>query len=389
MKTKTVATKGNNPSTTEVGANYIEETLKLVESEEVREHLLKWLTSGSVRNPVKICAEIVYLAPIPIDQKLAMLQGLLKYEDLKHPKIPSYIREIQNANKERNINPDGHNYYLFLNSSNESHLEFDSFSDAVEHIQSLNAQADSDTNDLSYYKSLKFWDIDNQVLRTKFARKQVVDDSMNTSDLNWITLCLNTNISYRITKYIPDAKYEDEGTELSWFLNEDGEIVYSDGDIDVPTYLNVPMPFQPGDIVITEGKPFTEERKVLILENNDTFNSVDSHGVTCLYKNIHGNYDVGLFKFYDFQIDSKCCVPALYRAKTYAGEVSDGEVNYVFDSASKAIKKNPALGREIYNRLNSFQMLNSSFVSYNSNGTRSAIHYHGISGDCLKQGFGL
>ena len=387
---KTTTTKSKNTPVADVNVNYIEETLKLVESNEMREHLSKWFASGEVRRPLKECADIIYLSLSPIEYKLSMLQGLSKHDDVERPVISPYIREIQRVIKGCNTdscsnNPDGHDYYLFLDSfPNDVRKGFDSLNEAIGHIKSLNAQADSDTNDLSYYKSLMAFDIDDLVSRIKFVRTQVDDDSMDEAYRDWINIYRNKNIAYKIAKY--NYTEEDGESEENWFLNEDGEIVYFNGSMDTPTYVNIPMPFQPGDIVITGGNPFTEERKVVILYNNDTFDSVDSDGITCLYKNRHGKLDVGQFKFCDFQINSSCCVPALYRARIYK-ELSDCVDDYIFSDVSKVIKNNPMLGREIYNRLNSFQMLDLSFTCHSH--TQSTIRYQGVNWFSFRKGFGL
>ena len=60
--------------------DYITEALKLIESNEMREHLFEWLVSGYVRQPVDICAEIVYKAPVPTEHKLSVFKLLMKYE---------------------------------------------------------------------------------------------------------------------------------------------------------------------------------------------------------------------------------------------------------------------------------------------------------------------
>jgi hypothetical protein len=79
----------------EVHTCYILESLKLVESYEMREHLYKWLVSGYVRHPIETCAEIVLKAPVPTEQKLPALKLMLKHEDRTSPGSKIYLKELR------------------------------------------------------------------------------------------------------------------------------------------------------------------------------------------------------------------------------------------------------------------------------------------------------
>ena len=59
-------------------SNYVTETLKLIESTEIREHMTKWIAEAKLRRPVDACARIIYHAPISIVVKLTMLKGLFE-----------------------------------------------------------------------------------------------------------------------------------------------------------------------------------------------------------------------------------------------------------------------------------------------------------------------
>jgi hypothetical protein len=130
-------------------------------------------------------------------------------------------------------------------------------------------------------------------------------------------------------------------------LNESGEILYSEYFSDqTPGILNLPIPFAPGDIVMTDCRPFGHEQKVLILENSDTFDFVDGYGVTCLFVNMYGNIDGGCFKANAFSPNSEDrYVSGLYRAKTFTGELTEDEAP--LEVIRKAIKDNPKLGRDL------------------------------------------
>ena len=226
MRTKSLEKVNAVPVTQ---ADIIAETLKFIESVEMREHLHGWLVSGYVRRPVDVCAEIVYKAPVPSEQKLPALKLLMKYE--RH--------------------------------------------------------------------------MDTRVM------------------------------------YVDDLR-----SELSGRGNDDGEI---------PGRLNLPIPFTPGDIVIADCRPFGDMKKVLILENNDTFNFVDGDGVTCLFLNDSNNIDVGLFKANEFlTYPDLTHVSAQYRARLYTGELSEPES--ILKIIGEVVKVNPELGPVIFRRLCMFRI---------------------------------
>ena len=378
---KTTTTKSKNTPVADVNVNYIEETLKLIESQEMRGHMSEWLASGKAHCPIKVCAEIVCLAPIPLDQKLSKLQELSKHDNSERPVVSKYISELQRVIGECHNNPTEHEYYLYVYKMPEEikSIKFQTFDKAVQYIKSLNDKADSDTNDLSHYMSiLKCDSIDEYVMRAKFSRRQNADDITDTSDHWSIKEYSEHNTSYMIEKYHPDNNYE-----IIWFLNDSGEVLYFADVVDVPLHLNAPIPFMPGDIVVTGSNPSSKKNIVLILENEDTFDEVDYHGATCLYMNKHGNLAVDYFKFRCFGTRTENRVPVLYRAKTYTGEL---DVDSPLAIVSKAVKKTPALGRDIFRQLNGFQMLDSSFMP---SGTFSMCNYYGIPWYRFKRGFKL
>ena len=140
-----------------------------------------------------------------------------------------------------------------------------------------------------------------------------------------------------------------------WFLDDAGEILYYEFS-DEPTHrkpfvipgrLSYTVPFQPGDIIATDCSPFAEQKKVLILENNDTLDSVDGQGVTCLFINDDNKIDVGYFKLNEFlRYPRHTYVSALYRAKLFDGELTEAEAP--LGIISTAVKGSPKLEREIF-----------------------------------------
>ena len=366
-KTNATRTKNNVPTGAET--NYIEETLKFVESEEMREHLHKWLTSGSVRNVIDLCAEIVVHAPVHIERKLPILKLLMENAtkdcDLSNDNISGdIVWEFEEAIYEQHWyyedgqdNPAGTMYKLRMYGvSHGEEKDFQFFDEATQHLHSSIQQNTSNSNETSCIKNLK-------------------QDGVHV-----------------IEKWVPDSRESGIKLWIKWFLNNAGDILYfympsTNNDIlcAVPGRPKYMVPFQPGDIVTTDCSPFGMEKKVLILENNDTFDSVNSDGVTCLFLNDSNNIEIGYFKSNEFLNNPELThVSALYRAKTYTGELSESEAPLKVIGA--VIKDIPEIGRKIFRHLHIFRIPMSAFprdigsIEYNR---------YGVSWKFFKKEFGL
>ena len=377
-KTKATETKKNVLAGAET--NYIEETLKFVESEEMRKHLHKWLTSGSVRRLTEICADIVFNAPVPLEHKLPTLKLLSEHESHKSLYIEGYFQDVKRALDERYNSSEGMTYELSLcdepDDFDEEPMKFKSFDEAVEHLKSLDEQAegvdleDADTKDRLLYSGVLTFD--DVVLRHK-ARKQKTDDSKYEG-----------HIVYTLSKHPLDVN---ENMVARWYLNEAGEVLYSDYyNDDIPGNLNLPVPFAAGDIVITDCRPFGHEQKVLILENLDTFDSVDGSSVPCIFINRYNNIDACHFKYIEFSDSVPAFISPLYRAKTFSGELSQFEAP--LEVIRKVIANNPRLTREMFLCLNNFNMYASGENKYVKDSI-SRFKNYGIGWEAFKKGFGL
>ena len=303
MKSKTVT---DVDKVVDIRTDYIDETLKFVESEEMREHLRKWLTDKNNSNRKSYCAAIVRHAPVPIEQKLAALKSFI--EQHKFEGIRNYVDEFQNV---LNARYEGSADNIEFNVSMHDRLNsrtFGSFDEAAEYIKQVRKSGDVLSS--------------NECFRSRYGQSNVIE-----------------------------RHHEPTGDSIYWLLNDDGDILYFDVLPDkfrkIPCSFVFTVPFNPGDIVVADCTPFASPKRVLILENYDTFDSVDRHGVTCLFINDHENLDVGYFKSNEFlRFPTRTHVSAMYRAKTYTGELTKTEEPMGVLSA--AIKEKPELGRRIY-----------------------------------------
>jgi len=169
--------------------------------------------------------------------------------------------------------------------------------------------------------------------------KTLVNHEHGRTDIieKWITICGEFSIF------------------VYWFLDEAKNVLYYDFStkakqripIAIPGRLGFPVPFKPGDIVMTDCRPFAKERKVVILENTDTLSFVDGNSVTCLFVNDYNNISVGYFKSNEFlHKPESTYVSSMYRSSTYEGELAKAESP--LGVISEAIKKNASLGNRLF-----------------------------------------
>ena len=373
MKKETEATKGNTVAGLE--ANYIEETLKFVESNEMKEHLRKWFASGGVRRPFDTCAEIVYKAPVAIEQKLPTLKLLAKHDKSKDTSSREYVDAMQKYLDARYNETEGMVYDLDLYTEcdcyNEERIKFKSFDEAIEHIKSLEKQANSiNMDETETRKSLQNSDL---LALDEAAQRQKIKGYKN-------------GLVFALEKY-PKEAYDE--LHVTWYLNKVGEILYTDFCFgEIPGRLNLPTRFAAGDLVIADCQPFGGEQKVLILENEDIFKSVDGSGVTCIFINEHGNIDAGYFKSNEFLPNpDRTYVSALYRARTFTGGLSEGETP--LGVIREALAKRPKLGREMFMCLNNLKMYAIGEYSNTNENSISKLKSYGIGWEVFKKRFGL
>jgi len=353
MKTKTVSNK--DVPVTEVEKTYIEETFKLFESEEMREHLRKvsvdWYEEDFV--------EVIFKAPVPLEMKLSLIKKILKQSDYdpENEKIPFgplvTCRQIHSALKGRYNHPDG-TVFRVVYRVNDSYSGWrekfcSTFDEAVEYIKGRKTNAEE--------KGIP-----------------AEEEGFDYDDI------------YSIEKLLP-REYSSK-VYLRWILNNNGDVLYFDYphfdgsmDIEIPGRLPTSNPFKPGDIIIADCRPFAEEKKVLIFDSGSKVPSDYFYSPTCLFINENGNIDAGYFSNNEFlKNPMKTHVSVLYRAKTYSGELTktEGPLGRV----SRAIRKRPKLGQDIYRYLIECRERDKVIPSI----FRSI---RGVSWELLKKEFGL
>ena len=338
--------------------SYIEDCLQFVESEEMRKSLFEWLMQ--YLRHIENCNEIIFHAPVPLEQKVELLKSLGKYKGTEFlEEFGEYGLKLQRAidecyNHRGAKNPASTEYILSMyKHPKDICTQFASFDEAVECIKQVNSQNDgvvfeNDSSDI--IEEAKINIIEKRILGTE-----------------WWNSCY-----------------------IYWILNDAGEILYyeySDYDIcgesyEAPGRLRFYVPFKPGDVIITDCSPFEPAKKVVILENKDTFGSTDYDNVTCMFVNDRGNIDVGYFKLNEFLRNPiSTYVSVMYRAKTYTGELTEAEMP--LGIISNAIKENPELGHKIYRYVDNIRSC------YNLSAPKSSILYVGANWKRLQKEFGL
>lgn len=300
--------------------SYIDETLSFIESEEMREYLHGVHEQSNRKWPPRnFCSEIVSYAPAPLERKIPVL-GLIAAQtepdaegDYKDPAKLAQQHRI--ALEERYNNPPGSMFRLRDWCYHEEGFDFG------------NAFFTDFDSAMRYMQELPKMDYD-----ADYAE--------------WL--------SYSIDKYIP-GKNGALTEYCQWVLNASGDIWYFDYDIsfepegwdDIFDYLgsnsSLPVPFQPGDIILADCRPFSKERRVLILDIGD---NSDCCCVQCLYLLPNGKVRCNAFKHNSFHgPDENSHISGLYRAKLWCGELSKEEAPLA--TLSAAIKANQALGSEV------------------------------------------
>lgn len=296
---------------------YLEESLKFIESEEMRAYLRKvapkWLDEG--RWTRYICTEIVSSAPAPLERKIPVLELIAEQTQAGENGFKDsakFAKQSRLPFAEQDNNPPGTIFWLeyFYYSKESGDFFFTDFDAAI-----------------------------------RFIKEQLADNEY-LGDIHEYQ-------SYSICKLVPGEK----GTMIEycyWILNSSGEIWYFnylDGKPEdwedlfdcIGWSLNLPVPFMPGDIILADCRPFAKERRVLILEIGD---NSDCCAVQCLYLLPNGKLGTGAFKHNRFLHKHESSpISGLYRAARWTGELMEQEAPLAI--IGKAVKANPALGSDI------------------------------------------
>lgn len=300
--------------------DYIEASLAFIESEEMRDYLREELPKwGAIAIS---CADIIAYAPAPIERKLPVLEQIVREagEELAYDGEPltahasRFAQSCRAALEERYSNPDGGMFWLRASSYDEDrsclfdNAFFIKFDAAIRYLEQL---AEENPDD-----------------------------------------CAFEGLSYTITKYVPDGK---NGLleHCTWYLNGTRELWYFEGcEPELLDYigarLNLPVPFQPGDIVVADCLPYAAPRRVLILDVGD---NCDCCCVFSLSIGENGHLFASAFKHNFFLNNSRSetgdrsRVSGLYRAARWTGELTTEEEPFAV--LSPLIHARPKLGAEI------------------------------------------
>lgn len=309
--------------------NYIEASLVFLESEEMRDYLREELPK--FRWNAMACADIVAYAPASIEQKLAALERIAK-EAEPEPAwdgepftkyAAAFARACRMALEERYSGPEHAMFWLRGESYDE-----DMYSYILD-------------SDISFYTTF-FTEFDAAV---RYLEKLANEEP----DIYGFE-----GLSYTITKYVPNG-----GGGLkeycTWYLNNAREICYFDYE-EAPegweslidycgSGLNLPVPFQPGDIVTADCLPCAPPCRVLILEVGD---NRDCCCLQVLSIGEGGRLFANAFKHNSFlRHPEGSYVSGLYRAVRWTGELNAGEEPFAV--LSPLICAKPELGIEIGN----------------------------------------
>lgn len=305
--------------------NYIDAALTFMESKEMHDYLhkelprLHWAARG--------CAVIVAYAPAPIERKLPVLEQIAREPD---PEVAfdgkpftayaaRFARSCHLALEERHNGPEG----------------------VVFSVESGVYNEDADVN--TYPRAL-FTDFD--------AALRYLERMMEEYPEEYVF----EGLSHTVTKYVPDSS--GQLTEYcTWYLNNMRELWYFDyeissrelpGDWEPPLdylgNLNLPVPFQPGDIVVADCMPYAPSRRVLILSVGD---NIDCCCLQVLFIWKNGCLDIGAFKHNQFLCNGELShVSGLYRAIRWTGELPAEEE--AFAVLAPLIRERPEFGEEIW-----------------------------------------
>lgn len=162
---------------------------------------------------------------------------------------------------------------------------------------------------------------------------------------------------YCLEKYVPD-----ENENLVWTnyytISPTGEIWYADnvfqsplkpakriGDFDQGQHLNLPVPFEVGDIITIDCRPFAPIKHSVIIEKGD---NRDCCSVQCAWVKNNGDITAGALK-HSTVFDNKIFVEVspLYRAEVYKGKLPENEK--VLEEVAEFVKGNEEKGTALWN----------------------------------------
>ncbi|MCL1892708.1 MAG: hypothetical protein FWG02_00540 [Holophagaceae bacterium] len=292
---------------------YLEETLKFIESEEMR----NYLRTRPDEMDGKLCAKVVSYAPVPLAQKIEVLELIAKQtehgSEWSEHQNPAVLARCSRAALDERYNniPPGSVFLLKLRCC---------------HHRLPWLPGDTD--------NLLATDFDVAI---RMIKEHAVDGKCA-----WCS----------IEKYVPG----DDGVlkqRCVWVLNAQEQIWYFDylhefqpeGWVELTDFSGaiyspaLPTPFTIGDIVLADCRPFAMERRVLIIRNY-------SDELLCLFMLPSGKISYGEFSYNSFlRHPETSFVSGFYRAMHWTGELPKHEKPLAI--ISKALLSDPPLGEAL------------------------------------------
>ena len=278
---------------------YFDESLKFIESDEMRNYLReRGEQPFSCYSTRHICTKIVSYAPASLDKKIPVLELIAEQTESDH------------------IN----------NKLNPAKI-------AVQARIALDERYNNMPGTVFQLRIWKYHKIINCYYTELFTDFDVVIRQINKHEEGFNDPNRSNYISYTIYKHVPGNDGEmDE--YCCWRLNSTGEIWYfgytnkfkpDDWD-DIYSCLgdlNLPVPFEPGDIVTADCRPFRKKKHVVITDIGD---NEDCCAVQCLYVTASGDIKTGAYKHSHFhKHPGSPCISPLYRTTRYNGELDKND----------------------------------------------------------------
>lgn len=288
---------------------YIKAIEKFIESKQMKEYLIE-----NVDNLNKCdIIEMISGAPADILDKYEMLKELAQYEILT------------NDEPER---------YSFRHAADAAKKVIDEFSLNPGEVFLINERGyDEDELRHKLYGAEPAFSFD-AVMRS--IKKENEYEELTPEDIE------NATYWYDIEKYIPDENGDLRkansfmiAPNLEVWFGEYGHIKEKNGDkyfaddMEWPAdfyssqHLNLPVPFEVGDIITIDCRPYVPVKHGVILEKGD---NRDCCCIQCAWVTESGNIDIGALKHASV-FDDKYFVELspLYRAETFDGELHENE----------------------------------------------------------------
>ena len=314
----------------EISKEAKEIALKFIESEEMRECFRNTLLVGNTRlrfDPERNCRDFIVGSRASINEKLAALRKLPPHKDTL-----DLIRVAEIALAERDYVKD--NVFLVT-------LRYPYFDD-----KRLDNTYDDRVPFLSF-ESVMNW-IKKQTDRECELNEETLEQCMN-------------RVWYEVEKFVPDENSELE-LKITWALNAKGEIMFFEIDDRFDEKYKIrdisgenedndwrawfdwegsdnweypPIPFDFGDIITIDMRPFYEDIRGVIVRIDDNCNCC---AVACIYCDEDGYLYCRTLKHDLHMVLTK--VSPLYRAEVFKGELPENE--RALRIISEAIKKIPS-----------------------------------------------